>query len=381
MAANVRGQGVAGERSLATALQAWAGLAAAMGLGRFVYTPLLPLMEAQTSVSASATAVVATVNYLGYFIGAVALSIRPAWAVRRGLYRVALVTLVLCEIAMVFAPDVMLWSAARLFAGLASAVVFVYCASAIVGRASPGIAYAGVGTGIACSGLLVVTLSPHLGWAALWLVAAGATAVFGALAWGLTPAPWRLAPPPGGEPPAPPARRGSRVSWALLGLSYSLEGLGYIILGTFLVAAVSAGGPAWSGPAAWLVVGVAAAFSPALFSVAQRWLSTLTLLFIALVLQVISALLPALVEGVPAAMVSAVLFGGTFIGIVMLSMSAGARLGIPRSAAVLTAGYGLGQIIGPVAVAPILGDGYKTAFIVAAVVLAVAAVLARAVRV
>lgn len=387
MTASVRG----GRPSGRTALQAWAGLAAAMGLGRFVYTPLLPLMEIEADVSRSDTAVVATLNYLGYFLGAVALSIWPRWGARRGLYRAALAALVLSELVMVLAPDVALWSVARLLAGLASAVVFVYCATAIIGRGSPGVAFAGVGTGIACSGLLVVLLQPHLGWQALWLVAAGLTALFGALAWGLEPARW---PAPevttgaglttgagrGTEAGAGPVLVRPRLSWALLGLSYTLEGVGYIVLGTFLVAAVSAEGPAWSGPAAWVVVGVAAALSPAVWTVALRRYSALGLLATALVLQAISALLPAVVPGTPAAMVSAVLFGGTFIGIVMLAMASGARLGIPRAAAVLTAGYGLGQIIGPLAVAPLLGGGYNTAFIGSAVVLVVAAALARAIR-
>ncbi|WP_024794982.1 YbfB/YjiJ family MFS transporter [Tomitella biformata] len=374
MVANAR-LGGAGDRGRGwTALQAWAGLAAAMGLGRFIYTPLLPLMEQQTGSSPSATAVVATMNYLGYFLGAVALSIWPAWATRRGLYRGAIVTLVVSELAMILAPDIGLWSGARLLAGLASAVVFVYCATAILGRASPGLAYAGIGTGIACSGLLVVALESRLDWAQLWVAAAALTALFGALAWGLTPSPWTGGPATG----APP--HGSRTKGALLVLSYSLEGLGYIILGTFLVAAVSADGPRWSGPAAWVVVGLAAAISPTLWSMAQRRFETLNLLAAALVLQAIASALPALVPGTPAAMVSAVLFGGTFVGIVMLSMAAGARLGIPRSAAVLTAGYGLGQIIGPVAVAPMLGGGYNSAFIAAAVVLAAAALLTLAIR-
>ncbi len=51
-----------------------------MGVGRFVYTPL-PLMQEQTGVSHSDTALVATANYLGYFLGAIALAVfRPARA-------------------------------------------------------------------------------------------------------------------------------------------------------------------------------------------------------------------------------------------------------------------------------------------------------------
>lgn len=120
--------------------------------------------------------------------------------------------------------------------------------------------------------------------------------------------------------------------------------------------------------------------SPAVWAAARRRATAEMLLALALFAQAISALLPALVGGTVAAAVAAVLFGGTFMGIAMLAMISGADLGIPRSAAVLTAGYGLGQIIGPVAVAPLLGDGYRPAFVCAAIVLTVAALLAGSIR-
>ncbi|GAA1086284.1 YbfB/YjiJ family MFS transporter [Tsukamurella spumae] len=354
---------------------ALAGLAAAMGLGRFVYTPILPLMQEQTGVSPGSTAVVATFNYLGYFLGALALAIWPRLARSRGLLRASLLALVVSEVAMVLAVSVPLWSAVRLIAGLASAVVFVYCAGAVAGTAAAGVAFCGVGVGIAVSGVLVVGLGEVVGWRALWWVAALATALFGLFAWRLPPG----APGPVARPDGAPAPRPSTAGWAL-GISYFLEGLGYIVLGTFLVAAVAVGGRPWEGPAAWVIVGLAAAVSPLIWARLRRSRSAESLLVIALLLQVVSAVLPALVRGPAAAAISAVLFGGTFIGAVMLSMDAGARIGIPRSAAVLTAGYGIGQILGPLVVAPMLGDGYDAAFLTAGGVLVVAAALAAVVR-
>ncbi|BDD80876.1 MFS transporter [Tsukamurella pulmonis] len=354
---------------------ALAGLAAAMGLGRFVYTPILPLMQEQTGMSPSSTAIVATFNYLGYFLGALALAIWPRLARSTLLLRASLLALVASEVAMVLAVNVPLWSVMRLIAGLASAVVFVYCANAVAGTAAAGIAFCGVGVGIAASGLLVVGLGEVVGWRALWWVSALATALFGLFAWRLPPGAATAAPRSDGAAPPRPGIAG----WAL-GTSYFLEGVGYIVLGTFLVAAVAAGGESWEGPAAWVIVGLAAAISPLLWARLRRFRSAESLLVIALLLQVVSAVLPALVRGPAAAAVSAVLFGGTFIGAVMLSMEAGARIGIPRSAAVLTAAYGIGQIVGPLVVAPMLGDGYDAAFLTAGRVLVAAAVLAAVAR-
>lgn len=359
----------------ATVLRAAAGLAAAMGVGRFVYTPLLPLMQEQTGVSHSDTALVATANYLGYFLGAIALAVYPAGARSRVLFRASIVALVASELAMIAGTDVRVWSAARVVAGVASAAVFVYCATAVVGHPSAGVTFTGVGVGIATSGILVVVLGPIVSWSALWVVAAAITAGYAAVAWSL---------PPGSAPP--PRRDGSRprsapsAQWWTLGAGYFLEGLGYIILGTFLVAAVSAGGAAWTGPAAWVVVGLAAVPSPLLWAWALRRWSAESLLAVALLLQAVSALLPALVAGPVAALVASILFGGTFMGITLLAMDSALGLGIPRAAAALTAIYGLGQILGPLVVAPMLGDGFRSAFVCAAIVLVVAALLAVATR-
>ncbi len=376
------------------ALQACAGLAAAMGVGRFVYTPLLPLMEQQAHVSSSGTAFVATANYLGYFLGAAALIVRPQWSRSRTMFRGALAVLVASEAVMIAAVSVPLWSVARLVAGIASAAVFVYSANALASRPFPGLGYAGVGVGIAVSGLAVTLLQNVIGWEPLWLVAAAMGAAFAAGAWGLRPAD---AAPEGGDAASDEQtdvgqadgsvravrierpRPSPRNTW-LLASGYFLEGLGYIILGTFLVAAVSADGPEWTGPASWVLVGAAAAPSTALWALARRRFRTETLLAAALVLQVVSALLPALVGGTAAAAVAAVLFGGTFMGIAMLAMTAGVEMGVPRAAAVLTAGYAIGQILGPLVVTPLLSGGYDSAFVTAACVLAVAAALIAGIR-
>ncbi|GAA4804089.1 YbfB/YjiJ family MFS transporter [Tomitella cavernea] len=371
------------DRSAVPALQACAGLAAAMGVGRFVYTPLLPLMEEQAHVSSSATAFVATANYLGYFLGAAALIARPGWSRSRTAFRGSLAVLVASEAVMIAAVSVPLWSAARLVAGVASAFVFVYSANALASRPFPGLGYAGVGVGIAVSGLAVTLLQNVIGWQPLWLVAAALGGAFAVGAWGLAPgAPPGSAEPPGGgdepvriERPTPSPRN----TWLLAG-GYFLEGLGYIILGTFLVAAVSADGQEWTGPASWVLVGAAAAPSTALWAAARRRFRTETLLAAALTLQVVSALLPALVGGTAAAAVAAVLFGGTFMGIAMLAMTAGVEMGVPRAAAVLTAGYAVGQILGPLVVTPLLAGGYDSAFLTAAGVLAVGAVLVAGIR-
>lgn len=130
-----------------------------------------------------------------------------------------------------------------------------------------------------------------------------------------------------------------------------------------------------------MLVGLAAVPSSALWArLGRRW-SRPGLLFVALVIQAVGIALPALVGGVAPALVSAVLFGGTFIGISTLALAAGAQLRFPRSVALLTAGYSVGQILGPLAVAPLLHHGYRPALLLAAAVVLTAAVAAAVLRI
>lgn len=95
----------------------------------------------------------------------------------------------------------------------------------------------------------------------------------------------------------------------------------------------------------------------------------------ALLLQAVAVALPGLTSNPALVALAAIAFGGTFMGITTLALACGARLGVPRSAAALTAAYGLGQIVGPLAVQPTLGAGYQPALLIGAAVLLGAAVV------
>ncbi|MFC0433804.1 YbfB/YjiJ family MFS transporter [Kutzneria buriramensis] len=348
--------------------QSAAALAASMGIGRFVFTPILPLMVAQAGLSAQNGAELATANYFGYLVGALAGAL-PVFR-RREVVRASLVTTVLALAAMPVTSSVAIWLVLRFVAGIASAVTFV----AAVGSALhhlrghlPGWAFGGIGGGIALSGILVLCSVGD--WRVMWWVAAGLAAVISALAWNLddTAATSTVEDRPRVTRP-----------FAALFVSYGLEGVGYIIAGTFLVAALS---PGWVGSGAWVIVGLAAIPSAALWAwLGRRW-SRPWLLTVALVVQAVGVALPAVVGGVVGAVIAAALFGGTFVGIATLALAVGADLHFPRSVALLTAGYSVGQILGPVVAGPLLRHGYRPALVLAAGILlagaAAAGVLAR----
>ncbi|GIH15811.1 hypothetical protein Raf01_39830 [Rugosimonospora africana] len=97
-------------------------------------------------------------------------------------------------------------------------------------------------------------------------------------------------------------------------------------------------------------------------------------------MQAVGIALPVIGGSVGADLAAAVLFGGTFLGIATLALAVGTHLGTPRSVAVLTTGYSVGQVAGPLIVTPVLRDGYRTALLIGAAVVATAAVAAGVLR-
>ncbi len=366
--------------------QAGAALATGMGVGRFVYTPILPLMQAQAGLSAGTGADLATANYVGYLAGALAGTFLPRLVRSPAVLRGALLALVASLAAMPLTHSTTVWLLLRLAAGVFSALIFVISASSLLSHLRehpahlPGWAFGGVGTGIALSGLLVLVLRSAGDWRTAWWAAAALAAALTLAAWGLRP---EQAAQTAATPATPGTTRPPRTHpwFGALFVSYTLEGIGYIVAGTFLVAAIEQSSPGWIGSGAWVLVGLAAVPSSALWAgLGRRW-SRPTLLAAALLVQAVGIALPALSRSVAAALLSAVLFGATFIGVSTLALATGTQLRFPRAVALLTAGYSVGQILGPLAAAPLLHHGYRRALVLAAATVLLSALAALALRI
>ncbi|WIB77638.1 YbfB/YjiJ family MFS transporter [Curtobacterium sp. MCPF17_002] len=363
-------------------LQGAAALAASTGIARFVYTPILPLMQTQAGLSVSDGAGLATANYVGYLLGAllgigVPVLVRSQWVMR-----VAMLLTIVTLALMPATSDGTWWTALRFVAGATSALVFIYATSSMisqlraVGPHFVGWGFGGIGTGIALSGIVVLVVRVTSTWQTAWFIAAGLTAALTIVAWGLRPA--TVAPRVAASDGAPLPPTGHR--FAALVVSYGFEGIGYIIAGTFLVAAIGQDGPAWVGDGAWVVVGLAAMPGAALWTALGRRWSRPTLLTVALGVQAVGVALTGVLPGSVSALVSAALFGGTFVGISSLALALGAHLQVPRAVALLTTGYAVGQILGPVLSRPLLTAGYSGPLLLGGAVIAAAAIAGLAVR-
>ena len=160
-------------KSLASGILA---LVVAMGIGRFVYTPILPAMQATFGLSNGMSGALASSNYLGYLVGAILAAV-PSARRQTILLRASLIVVVLTTCLMAFTTEFWVWMAVRFVAGVASAGVFVFASGAILGvlasmnkQKLSGWLYSGVGSGIAISGVLVLALNkvPPMGYVAGW---------------------------------------------------------------------------------------------------------------------------------------------------------------------------------------------------------------------
>ncbi|HEY6573562.1 MAG TPA: YbfB/YjiJ family MFS transporter [Mycobacterium sp.] len=364
--------------------RAAAALAAAMGIGRFAYTPILPMMTAQAGLTAQAAGHLATANYVGYLGGAVAGTLSHRLARSTTAWRTSLVVLITTLALMPLASTIFGWLTLRTVAGFASAVVFVIAVNSLLEHLRdhsphlPGWGIGGVGVGIALSGVMVLAMPATAGWRGAWWTAAVSAAVLTVGAWGMRGSTRPAAVTPVVAPPAPVAN--AKRLFAALFTSYTLEGIGYIVAGTFLVAAIHQNSSGWLGSGAWMLVGLAAAPSAALWAwLSARWQHPV-LLVAALLLQAVGIALPAIADGPAAALVGAVLFGATFIGVSTISLAAGRLLQFPGAVALLTVGYSAGQILGPLLVSPLLGNGFHHALLAAAMVVVASAVVAALLR-
>jgi len=341
-------------------------LAIAMGVARFAFTPILPAMQAATGLGTDGAGLLASLNYLGYFVGAVAAGLVPHGPVRTAVFRLALLVNIASTAAMGIdfgnaAQAMIPWSVLRFVSGVSSAGIFILGIAMVLdtltrahGERWAGWLYTGVGTGIASSGLFVALVGGQLGWSGDWLALGAICAVAGLLPglWVTDPTPATPAaapsPPSAGTAGAKPAALSAPL--LLLTVAYFLEGGGYIVSGTFLVSILKTNpDTAALGEAAWMVVGLGAMAAGVFWAAVARRVGSWSALILAHIAQAIGILLP--MTGSPtAAVVSALLFGGTFVGIVSQSFALGRALSGGASARVvgtLTAVYGLGQIIGP----------------------------------
>lgn len=357
-----------------------------LGIARFAYTPLLPLMQQQAGLGVSEGGWLAAINYMGYLCGAITASFINNLVLKDRLYRIGLIVAVLTTLMMGLTDDLWLWSLSRFFAGLSSAAGLLLGSGLIMNwlirhdhRSELGIHFSGLGLGIALCAIAVEFMNRYFEWSEQWLI----LTLLGTLI--LIPA-WTWLPPPDSSKVTntgkamhdrPPSQTFLRFFMA----AYFCAGVGYVVSATFIVAIVDQL-PGLQGKGAWvfMILGLAAAPACIIWDLVARKIGDLNALICACLLQIVGIMLPVIEPSLSMAMIGAVLFGGTFIGIVSLVLSMAGRYYPTRPAKMMgkmTITYGIAQILAPAITGQLAeySGKYSDGLYLAAVMMAVGTLL------
>lgn len=327
-----------------------------MGIARFAYTPLLPVMQAETFLNDASGGWLATFNYMGYMAGALLAASISDLQLKDKLYRLGLIIAVVTTVGMALAENYWLWAIMRIIAGFSSAAGLLMGSGLILNwlmrhhhPAELGLHFGGVGLGIAASAVLADFMAGQFNWAQQWEILAAIGLILIIPSWLWVPRPKPGIHTASGQKleDRPPPKTWMYTLYA----AYFCAGYGYVISATFLVRIVE-NQPALQGEGnlIWLLTGLAAAPACIIWDRIARRTGQLKALFSAYALQIVGIALPALMPNMTGVVLGGLLYGGTFIGIVSLMLTMVGKFFPTKPAkpmGKLTLGYGVAQIVAP----------------------------------
>lgn len=329
-------------------------LVVAMGIGRFVYTPILPMMIEEIGLSASQAGVIASSNFAGYLLGAVIAATSLLKGSRRVWMLAALSASAVTTILMAWTDGYLQFLLLRFAAGVFSAWVLVFASALIIGQlVAAGRArlsalhFAGVGAGIIAASLLTAVAAHTAGgWRGAWLYnGAFALILAGCVACLVDES---------GETAMSAKTRGDghrTIIWLLA--AYGLFGFGYVITATFIIQIVRALNyslaiETWI----WVLVGAAAVLSVWFWDNIANRVGNCRAFAMACICESIGVAASVLLANIAGLVFASLLLGGTFMGITALGLAEAhnrCKGDLRHALAMMTAVFGIGQIAGPVA--------------------------------
>jgi len=373
---------------------AWIGLyclAVVMGYGRFLFTATLPDIMSELSLTTTIAGWLASVNYMGYFLGSLIAMFVPHRLTWRALILGTLLSII--TTLLLFLPNLplSLWYVIRLFAGIASGIGMILGSSFVIQSFSTHkrsllstVHYAGIGVGISASAILTWwLLSLDLHFYSIWLVAGLTSLPLLVLLYAIRPDGVLQGNALNKKPSIKQtyinfkrslyeAMVGQAKAVLLLSLSYVLAGFGYITSATFLpvMAVKQLPTQTHAGLLIWLVVGVFAMLSNPLWgALAKRIGETKTLMGLTL-LQALGMFVPLWFAGAFGLYINAAILGATFVGIVSMTLNIIKNINPAYSNLLIglaTLAYAVGQFLGPLVTVALAGakDNFDAGLLVA----------------
>ncbi|MCP4979067.1 MAG: YbfB/YjiJ family MFS transporter [Gammaproteobacteria bacterium] len=352
-------------------------LAIAMGVGRFSFTPLLPLMQGDQLISISAGGALASFHFLGYWFGAIFAARLPFSA--KSALRLSLILIGICTLGMGLTENYYAWLVFRWLCGVCSALTLVLVGNFYIKSlqemghiGKQGWVFSGVGAGIALVGLgTLAIMASQIDSLSSWQILGVVTLVIVIV----------ICMHMGAEivdsrdDAENRKAQQSPLIWSIV-IPYAAAGFGYIIPATYLpvMAREFIQSPLVFGWV-WPAFGTAAFLSTLFAAWLQKHFSNRQVWAASQIVMAAGLLLPVVVPHILSTIIAGICVGGTFMIITMVGMKEAHRLAPPedlmRHIAAMTAAFASGQIIGPIFASSIfdLTQGFSLALLIAATIL------------
>ncbi|MFT7007435.1 MAG: putative MFS family arabinose efflux permease [Colwellia sp.] len=327
-----------------------------VGVARFSYSLLLPIMQDSAGLTELDGGWLATINFMGYMSGVLIAASLHNLNYKYNLHRLYLILSIVTSAAMAMTTDIFIWAVLRFIAGVCASGGLIIASGLILKwlvknnhRAELGIHFTGAGLSIIVTSLLVeVMLTMSANWQQQWLALAVMAVIVTIPAWLWMPHPSADSQSGVIAKDNPPGK----AFTSLMMLAYFCAGYGYVVSSTFIVDIVEGvEGLQGQGGFAFLLVGLAATPAALAWDRIARSVGYLKALLAAYILQAVGIVLPAINDTLPVVILSALLFGGTFIACVSLVLTMAGKF-YPSNPAkfmgTMTLAYGAAQIIAPV---------------------------------
>ncbi|RLA08290.1 MAG: MFS transporter [Gammaproteobacteria bacterium] len=328
-------------------------LVVGVGLARFAFTSLLPVML-DDFLSVEFTGFLASINYVGYMAGTLFAVFISNINTKVKLFRLGLVLSIITSLILSFTTEPIIWIISRLVAGFGTAMALIVGASIVMlklqfddKKKAMGWYFSGIGVAIVGMDLLS-RLVAHLPWQNIWQV----LSIFGLV---VAVYPFYILSFDKKIRDNAPHHKFDMSIFSffvvVLTIAYFTEGVGFVIQATFLPDIInSIDGLQGFGSNVWLMAGFAGIPSSIILMILAKKYGSINIIIMAMLLQVAGILIPTITDNIYLNLLSGILYGGTFVGLVALFMNLAGEIAKHNPVilmATFTTAYGVGQISAP----------------------------------
>jgi len=302
-----------------------------VGVARFAFTGLIPPMI-NDYLTIKFVGILASLNFAGYLAGSIFSIFIKDINVKVYLYRLGVVLAILTTFVLAFSKNEILWMVSRVIAGFAGAMCLVVASAIVMQKLkiqsktkAMGIHFSGIGFSILTTDLLArYILSLGYTWEEAWSVLCiyAITLAFYAI--------YILS----FDKEVKQAQIKQKFDFTIftpfvivLIIAYFAEGVGFVVQATFLPDIINnLEGLEGYGSLTWTLVGVAGIPSCIIWMRLAHKYGSVNIIIIALLLQTIGILISTFTTNIYLNLLSGVLYGGTFIGLVAMFMNLGVQV-------------------------------------------------------